>query len=107
MVAISKAPPYFGVSILVCADAEPAASARPSAPAPASSRSVFVFISFFSLLNALTVAHARIEQIAQRVAEHVDAEDDQRQADARRQRHPRREIHVVARRAGEHAAPGG
>jgi len=45
-------------------------------------------------------------QVAQCIAEHVDREHHDGETNAGRQRHPRREIHVIAGAAGQHAAPG-
>ena len=51
-------------------------------------------------------AHARIEQIAQRVSEHVGGVDDDGEAEARRQRQPGSLEHEGAARSRQHAAPG-
>src|SRR5262245_13457470 len=52
-------------------------------------------------------AHARVEEIAQRVAEHVGGVDYDREAQARRQRQPRPVEHESPPAARQHPAPGG
>src|SRR5256712_865234 len=65
----------------------PGPASSPEAPSPRSS------------------AQSRVEHIAQRVAEHVEAEDSERDGHSGPHRHPRRAEHVRTARAGEHRAP--
>src|SRR6478735_6702479 len=51
-------------------------------------------------------AHARIEQVAQRVSEHIGGVNDDGETKARRQRQPRSLEHEGAARSRQHAAPG-
>src|SRR5216683_8231193 len=53
-----------------------------------------------------SVAQARIEQIAQRIAEQVGAEHHEADGDAREDHQPGRGAHVFGRRFREHAPPG-
>ena len=54
---------------------------------------------------AATAAQAGIEQVAECVTEHIDAVHDDRQAQARPDRQPRRDRHVLASFPAEHATP--
>src|SRR4029078_10083485 len=51
-------------------------------------------------------AHARIEQIAQRVSKHIGGVNDDGETQARRQRQPRSLEHEGTARSRQHAAPG-
>src|SRR5438132_13371320 len=54
--------------------------------------------------TAAGAAEARVEHVAERVAEHVEAEHGERDGGPREERHPRRVVHERAARARQHAA---
>src|SRR3989454_9344976 len=56
--------------------------------------------------TAAGAAEARVEHVAKRVAEHVEAEHGERDGGPREERHPRRVVHERPARARQHAGPG-
>src|SRR2546430_17488618 len=55
--------------------------------------------------TAAGAAEARVEHVAERVAEHVEAEHGERDGGPREERHPRRVVHELAARDRQHSAP--
>ena len=58
-------------------------------------------------ITALTAPQPRIEQVPHGIAEHVEGVDDNRQANPRPERQPRRRLHVSAPFPAEHPSPTG
>ena len=60
-----------------------------------------------SAVTALTSPQPGVEQVPEGVAEHIETENDQRQAQPRPERQPGRLLHVTTPFTAEHSPPAG
>src|SRR5436189_4724396 len=77
------------------------AGGQPSAPTMRGAKPLRVFLA---PRPDPGTAQARVQDVSQRVAEHVEAEEDEGDGQAGEDGHPRRALHVGAPGASEHGA---